>query len=144
MEINRKLFWNLDKVNFNNMKKIIKDKECLQKLIDDYEATDYSYTLIINKIEIAFNLLANNDEFRKNDMCEFIEKNDNLHAVENLRLWLKMYGLPNIFVLLLNIDFYHKGLNYLEETLKEYNLLDVYNYKIQHLPEIILKESMVV
>lgn len=139
-----RLFWKLDKVNFKNIRKILKDKNCIEQLIDDYENIDYSYTLIINKIEIAFNLLTHNDEFNKNDICDFIEKNESLSATESLNVWISMYGLPNIFVFVLNLEIYEKALKFLEETLKEYNLITEYNYKIKHLPEIIIKESVVV
>lgn len=139
-----RLFWKLDKVNFKNIRKILKDKNCIEQLIDDYENIDYSYTLIINKIEIAFNLLTHNDEFNKTDICDFIEKNESLSATESLNVWISMYGLPNIFVFVLNLEIYEKALKFLEETLKEYNLITEYNYKIKHLPEIIIKESVVV
>ncbi len=139
-----RLFWKLDKVNFKNIRKILKDKNCIEQLIDDYENIDYSYTLIINKIEIAFNLLTHNDEFNKMDICDFIEKNESLSATESLNIWISMYGLPNIFVFVLNLEIYEKALKFLEETIKEYNLINEYNYKIKHLPEIIIKESVVV
>ncbi len=139
-----KLFWKLDRVNFKNIRKILKEKNCIEQIINDYENINYSYTLIINKIEIAFNLLTHNDEFNKMDICDFIEKNESLSATESLRVWIDMYGLPNIFVFVLNLEIYEKGLKFLEETLKNYNLIDEYNYKIKHLPETIIKESVVV
>jgi len=144
MEKVTKLFWKLDKVNFKNIKKILKDKSCIEQLISDYENIDYLYTLTINKIELAFDILTHNNEFKKMDICEFIEKNESLSATESLRVWIDMYGLPNIFVFVLNLEIYEKALKFLEETLEEYNLITEYNYKIKHLPEAIIKESVVV
>ena len=139
-----RLFWKLDKVNFKNIRKILKDKSCIEQLINDYENIDYLYTLTINKIEIAFDILTHNNEFNKMDICDFIEKNESLSATESLNIWINMYGLPNIFVFVLNLEIYEKALKFLEETLEEYNLITVYNYKIKHLPETIIKESVVV
>lgn len=144
MEKETKLFWKLDKVNFKNIRKILKDKSCIEQLINDYENIDYSYTLIINKIEIAFDILTHNNEFKKMDICDFIEQNESLSATESLNIWIKMYGLPNIFVFVLNLEIYEKALKFLEETLDKYNLKNEYNYKIKYLPETIIKESVVV
>lgn len=144
MNKKQKLIWKFERLDTIRIKNFIRNKECLEDYISDRNGMEYSYTLVINKIEIAFNLLCNNNEFKKLDINEFIESNDLLYASEHFRLWLDMYGLPNSFVLLLELDIFKKALKYLEKTLKKYDSIEQYNEQIENLPNLISNESMVI
>lgn len=144
MKKKEKLIWKFEKLDNIRIKNFIRNKQCLEDYISDRGGMEYSYTLVINKIEIAFKLLCNNNEFKKIDKNEFIESNDLLYASEHFRLWLKMYGLPNSFVLLLELNIFEKALKYLEKTLEKYDLMKQYNEQIENLPNLIPNESMVV
>ncbi|MGM9970184.1 MAG: hypothetical protein ACI35S_07300 [Anaeroplasma sp.] len=144
MKKKEKLIWKFEKLDNIRIKNFIRNKQCLEDYISDRGGMEYSYTLVINKIEIAFKLLCKNNEFKKIDINEFIESNDLLYASEHFRLWLKMYGLPNSFVLLLELNIFEKALKYLEKTLKKYDLIKQYNEQIKNLENLMQDEGMVV
>ena len=144
MSDNTKLLWKFEKFDYIRMKSFIRNKECLSEYIDSRYGMEYCYTLIINKIEYAFKILKKNDYFKRNDMNNFIENNDYLYVTEHFRLWQKMYGFPNSFVLLIEIEIFEKALKYLEETLQKYNLLEEYNDLTENITKSFIEEGQVV
>ena len=95
-------------------------------LADDINAFKYDYLELQAKMDVALDILDQNNYFNTFDKEEFVQSNDSLNAIMELVFNLDTYDLPRNLIVLLPLETFEKALDFLLDKLEDMDLIGDY------------------